>query len=336
MPPAVSVVMPFRNAVATLPACLDSVRRQSLADFELIAIDDGSEDESATLVAACARRDRRIRLLRPGRLGLVGALNLGIDEAAAALIGRMDADDLMHPQRLQAQYEYLQREPEVALVATRVELFPAERIQAGYREYLRWQNGCLSAEDVAENIYVESPFAHPSVMLRREVLLRLGGYADGPFPEDYELWLRMHRAGYRMAKLPQVLLYWRDGETRASRVDPRYSREAFDRLRAGHLARDPRLCGERAPAIWGAGRRTRQRARFLIEAGINPCAWIDIDPRKIGNRVWGIPVHAPDWLDRPTRPFVLVYVATHGARELIAERLAGLGYRPGADYLAVG
>jgi hypothetical protein len=65
-------------------------------------------------------------------------------------------------------------------------------------------------------------------------------------------------------------------------------------------------------------------------------AWIDIDPKKIGQRVWGLPVQAPGWLDRRPRPFVLVYVARHGAREQIAAHLDSLGYRVGVDYLAVG
>jgi hypothetical protein len=164
----------------------------------------------------------------------------------------------------------------------------------------------------------------------------LGGYADGPFPEDYELWLRMHHAGLRMAKLARVLLLWRERDDRASRVDPRYAREAFDQLRARFLARDWRLRGGRDLVIWGAGRKTRLRARHLIEQGIRPHAWIDIDPRKIGHRVWELPVHPPEWLNRQPRPFVLVYVTTHGARDLIAGWLAQWGYQVGEDYLAVG
>lgn len=137
--------------------------------------------------------------------------------------------------------------------------------------------------------------------MRREVLQRIGGYQDGPFSEDYQLWLRLHRAGFGMAKLPQVLL---------------------------HQPRDL--------AVWGAGRKTRGRVRHLIDRGVTPGAWIDIDPRKIGGKLLGAPVHPPEWLDREPRPFVLVYVNNRGARELIDAALAHMGYRRGADYLHVG
>lgn len=200
---------------------------------------------------------------------------------------------------------------------------------------MRWQNACLTPEQIATEIYVESPFVHPSVMFRRSHVLELGGYRPGDFPEDYDLWLRLHRAGRIMGKLPEILLDWRESPQRLSRTDPRCSRQAFDRLRARYLATDPRL-KDRPLAFWGAGKSTRQRARHLMDLGYRPTAWIDIDPRKIGNRIDGIPVVPPAWLRQPGKPFVLGYVARHGAREIISTRLIGMSYRQGQDWLMVG
>lgn len=334
--PAVSIVLPFRNEAAHLAECLASIRAQTLAAWELLAIDDGSDDQSAAIIQSFAAGDGRVRLLQPGRVGLVAALNLGIAEARAPLIARMDADDVMHPDRLRAQHEYLRARPEVALAGTQVELFPPDEVRGGYLEYVRWQNAIVEPDDVAREIYVESPFAHPSVMARTEVLRAIGGYADGPFPEDYELWLRLHAAGHRMGKVERMLLRWRERSGRTSRVDPRYGRDAFDLLRAEYLARDPRIASAREIVVWGAGRRSRLRARLAMERGVRPAAWIDIDPRKIGHRVWGLPVHPPEWLaTREPHPFVLVYVNNHGARDLIAARLAELGCAAN-DWLGVG
>ncbi len=139
-----------------------------------------------------------------------------------------------------------------------------------------------------------------------------------------------------MHKLQDVLLHWRESEGRLTRTDPRYSREAFDRLRADALLQDPRVTGERPVVVWGAGRKSRRRATLLLERGISIQAWIDIDPRKIGNRVQGIPVVEPEWLQRDNPPFVLGYVTNHGAREQIAEQLVQYGYQRGCDYLMVG
>jgi len=335
-PPAVSILLPFYNAARTLAECLSTIARQTLREYELIAVDDGSEDSSTEIVHRAAAADERIRLLQPGRRGLVGALNTGLAAARAPLIARMDADDRMHPDRLRLQHAFMLRHPAIALVGTCVRLFPEDRIRAGYREYIRWQNRCLEPQQIRNAIYVESPFAHPSVMYRRELVVGLGGYRQGDFPEDYELWLRLHHHGHAMAKLPDTLLDWRDGDDRLSRTHPAYARKAFDRLRADYLRRDPRIPHDRELAYWGAGRRTRKRAEHLIRLGFFPSAWIDIDPRKIGNRIDGARVHPVQWLDRQPRPFVLSYVTNHGARKWIHARLHELGYLEGTDFLFVG
>jgi len=336
--PKLSILLPFRNAAATLPACLASITNQSFKEFELLAVNDNSTDNARALIQRASSTDGRIRLLDNPGSGLVSALNFGLSQATTPLIARMDADDLMHPRRLERQYRHLTQNPQLTLLASAVRLFPEEQIMAGYREYIRWQNRCLTPEQIANQIYIESPFAHPSVVFRKAAVMELGGYREGPFPEDYDLWLRLHHRGHQMAKLPDILLAWREYPTRTSRTDARCSRAAFDQLRADYLARDPRLLKHRDNfVIWGAGRKTRKRCRLLLEKGFHPRAWIDIDPKKIGNRVQGAPVHPPRWLASETqRPFVLVYVTNHGARDLIAEDLTTLGYAQGDGYLMVG
>lgn len=329
--------MPVNNAALTLGACLDSIQAQSFSDFELLVVDDASTDDTRWLASARAREDARIRLLCAPRRGLVACLNAGLEKARAALIARMDGDDVMETQRLALQQKYLQRHREVDVVASRVHAFPCERVKAGMREYLRWQNACLDSDAIRDEVYVESPITHPSAMFRRAVVMNAGGYRDGDFPEDYELWLRLTEHGCRLAKIDRCLLHWRQHDESLSRCDPRYSRDAFDRLRAHYLARDPRLNSGRPLVFWGAGRRTRKRTSHILARGFSPCAWVDVDPGKIGNRVHDAPVVAPGWLvRRKPRPFVLTWVASHGARENIDAALASMGYARGVDYLAVG
>ena len=166
-------------------------------------------------------------------------------------------------------------------------------IQAGYVEYMRWQNACLTSQDIKNQIYIESPFAHPSVMFRKDRVVESGGYRDGVFPEDYELWLRLFHARFKMMKLEQVLLDWRESDTRLSRTSNRYSDLAFEKLRAKYLVKDKRL-QDRRIVFCGVGRKTRQRARHLIDKGITPFAWIDIDTNKIGNEYHGAKTYMPD------------------------------------------
>jgi glycosyltransferase involved in cell wall biosynthesis len=332
----ISILLPFRNADTTVLGCLASIQQQSFRRFELLAIDDHCTDQTRDLISNWP--DPRLRLLDNPGDGIVDALNFGIRQARYPLLARMDADDLMRSDRLETQFGLLRSRHDIDLVSSRVALFPKQQIATGYREYERWQNRLLSHEDIVAERFVESPLAHPSVMFRRGAIENLGGYRKGDFPEDYELWLRAIDCGLKTAKCDSVLIDWRESNGRLSRTHPAYRRQAFDRLRAKYLAHLPVL-RRRPVAFWGAGRKTRLRARNLIDLGIQPLAWIDIDPKKIGNRIKGVPVHAPGflrWSAHKTKPFVLVYVTNHGARELIQAQLDELGYQIAQDFLAVG
>jgi len=332
--------MATRDAVRFIDECLDSIAAQSLSNFELIVIDDGSGDDTLSRIEPRSRRDKRILVCPRPRRGLVPALNEGLELCRSRIVVRMDADDRMHPERLRRQLAYLELHADIDVVGTRVRAFPAHRVGVGMREYLRWQNACVSPQAMADDIYLEATLSQPSAAFRRDVVMRHGGYRDGDFPEDYELWLRLARAGCRFGKCCDVLLEWRQREDSYSRTDSRFSRDAFDRLRARYLADDPRLAEGRPLVYWGAGRVTRKRCRHLIERGFPPAAWIDIDAKKLGARLDGVPVVAPKWLalrrhaDR--KPLVLVYVASHGARDSIAMRLEEMAYGRGRDYLMVG
>ena len=337
MVPKLSILLPYRNAAETLDECLNSVARQTLQDYEVLAIDDHSTDRSLYRLDSFANKDSRIRKLTNPQSGIVSALNFGLQQAKTQFIARMDADDRMLPERLALQFEALSNNPQLTLLGTQVALFPQDQIQKGFHEYIAWQNRCIDHASIIRDIYMESPYAHPSLTYRRDAVIQAGGYREGPFPEDYDLWFRLYQSGHLMEKIPEILLEWRDSKTRTSRIDPRCSREAFDRLRAFYLSLDPLLINRREDlVIWGAGRKSRKRSGLLLEKGFATKAWIDIDPKKIGNRIKNVPVVYPDWLRQTPRPFVLVYVNNHGARNLISRQLAGMGYQPRRDYLMVG
>jgi len=331
--PAISVLLPFHDAAETIADCIESILAQTLTDFEIIAVNDYSNDASLRIVQGYD--DDRIRIIDNEYRGLVSALNTGLAYCAAPLVARMDADDIMYSTRLSKQYQYMRQHHDVVLVATQARKFPETSIRNGYREYMRWQNSVLSSEDIHNQIYIESPFAHPSVMFRRDSVIAAGAYRHGEFPEDYELWLRLFHHGYRMEKLPEVLLDWRESDNRLSRVSDNYSRDAFDRIRAHYLSQDTRI-HNRPIAFWGAGRKTRQRVQYLLDRGFEPAVWIDIDPKKIGNHIHGVEVVEPAWLENSGHTFMLNYVTNHGARDIARNYLERIGYVMGQDYLEVG
>jgi glycosyltransferase involved in cell wall biosynthesis len=330
--------MPCFNAESTLDETLASLFHQTLPQFEIVAVDDGSTDGTWDRLRRHSAVDSRLHPVRINHAGIVAALNAGLAACRAPLIARMDADDLAHSERLAAQARFLQEHPEIAAAGCLVEGFPEAAVRQGFRLYLEWLNGLLSPEAIAREIFIESPLAHPSALIRREWLERLGGYQDLGWPEDYDLWLRMHLQGARFAKVPQVLLRWREHPDRLTKTDSRYSVENFLRAKAHYLQRGP-LRERDGVILWGAGQVGRRLSKHLLREGAQLAAFVDVDPRKIGRTLRERPVIPPGELPstwkRFQRPALLVAVATRGARGLIRERLEQLGMLEAEDWWAV-
>jgi len=333
--PAVSVILPCYNAEETLESALRSLQAQTFENWELMAVDDGSADQTARILSAFARRDARIRVLRTDHQGIAAALNAGLAEAQAPLIGRMDADDESLPFRLGRQVAYLEEHPEIGVVGCLVEDSPAFRSQQGYRRYMDWCNSILGPKEHRLNRFIDAPLIHPTVVARRAVFDLCGTYRSDPqWPEDFDLFLRWFEAGVNFAKVPEILYRWADNPRRLSRTCRRYSPEAFYRCKAHYLARGPlRDCKE--VGVWGAGRVTRKRASYLEEEGISILYYVDIDPRKIGRYVQGKPVIGPEDLRNVPDVPLLSYVSCPGARDLIRKRLRGTKFREGCSFWCV-
>jgi glycosyltransferase involved in cell wall biosynthesis len=330
----VSVLLPARDAAATLPECLDSLARQSLREHEVVAVDDGSADGSAGVLAAAARRDPRVRLLRTPPRGIVAALETALAAARAPLVARMDADDVAHPDRLARQARRLHADARTHVLGCRVRLFGGSAAGAGMRAYVDWLNGLVDHEAIVRDLYVESPLAHPSVMMRTADLRALGGYRAFDGPEDYDLWLRAHGRGLRFGKDPEVLLDWRDGASRLTRRDPRYAAERFRALKLSALERGP-LAGARPVVVWGAGPVGKGWARALAARGHRVAAFVEVDPRKLGGTIHGAPVVPVAGAARVAGALHLAAVGRPGARERIRAAAALLGLADGRDLVAV-
>jgi glycosyltransferase involved in cell wall biosynthesis len=328
------VLLPYRRVGETIEEAVDSVLAQRGVALELIAVDDGTPDDGddgRAWVARRATRDGRVVRLASGGVGIVGALAAGLAVARAPLIARMDGDDVCHPDRLARQLDALAADPALAVVGTRVRPFPPAAVGEGLRRFVEWQNGLTSADDHARQLFDESPLCHPSVVLRREALSAMGGWRRFDGPEDYDLWLRLDAAGFRMAKLPEVLLDWRHRPGRLTFSDPCLSIERFREAKAPHLARRLRALG-RPVALWGAGQTGKRLGRALEAHGVRAERFVDIDPRKIGGQARGVRVVAPAALQRGAQT-VVVAVGARGARDLVRARLDGDGFVEGSDYL---
>ena len=335
---AVSVLMPCYNAQETVDDAVRSITEQTFRSFELIAVDDGSTDRTLDQLQNWASRDSRIRVLSLSHAGIIEALNAGLVACTAGLIARMDADDHSHPDRLTRQLEFLTEHPEIAVAGSYVEAFPPDQVQEGFRIYVEWLNSLDTPELIARDIFVESPLAHPSTMIRAAWLQRVGGYQEHGWPEDYDLWLRLYVEGAKFGKVGEVLLEWREQPDRLTRTDSRYSVENFLRAKAHYLCRGP-LADREAVIIWGAGQMGRRISKHLERGGAKLVAFVDIDPKKIGKVKRGLPILSaedlPKLLKQYRDPIVLAAVGSRGARHLIRDRLDEIGLVETEDYWAV-
>ncbi len=335
--PPVSVLLPVRDAEATVEGALASVLAQTCGDLEAVVVDDGSRDGTAERVAAISAGDPRVRLLRiPAQAGgdLVAALERGRRACRGSWLLRMDADDLSHPRRLQECLAVARGDPRLAVVGCLVRSFPEAAVGAGRARYDAWLNGLRTHEAMARQRFVESPIAHPSALIRADALAAVGGYRAFDGPEDYDLWLRLFAAGHRFAKVPRVRLFWREAPGRLSRRSPRYGPAGMARARAAALAEA--LAG-RPTAIVGAGTAGRRLARLLKGHGVEVRFFLDLDPRKAGRAPHGVPVlpHA-DGMRRRTDEVLLSCVNAWGGRARVRGFLTEAGLREGEDFFLAG
>ena len=202
--PTVSVIMPVYNAERYLRPAIDSVLNQMFNDFELIIIEDASNDSTREIVAEYAERDPRvIAVVNDKNLGLTPSLNKGLDLARGEFIARMDADDISHPERFEKQVSYLRSNSDVCMIATSRERIDEEgNTISSYSE-------TDGKEGLRERMKVTCSVAHGSVMFRRKEVIELGKYRDGiPYAEDYDLWLRIMEK-YNIDVLPDILYKFR-------------------------------------------------------------------------------------------------------------------------------
>jgi glycosyltransferase involved in cell wall biosynthesis len=213
-PPLISVLMPTYNPGRYVAAAIESILAQTFADFEFLISDAGSTDGSLEVMARYAERDPRIRLAVKPKLGIVGALNELLGRARGDLVARMDADDIALPGRFQQQVDYLNEHPECVLVGSRVLIIDPDG------EELTVLGRALTHEQIVDDLLAcrGQMIYHPTVMFRRAVVARIGGYDEKmKEAEDLDLFLRLAEVG-QIVNLPEPLVKYREHLKKSGRV----------------------------------------------------------------------------------------------------------------------
>jgi glycosyltransferase involved in cell wall biosynthesis len=198
--PRVTVLMPGYNGEKYLNDSIESILKQTYTDFELLIIDDASEDNSKKIINSY--NDNRIKLISNNvNLGLIKSLNNGLKLARGEYIARMDTDDISHPERLERQVKYLDEHPDIGICGTWVQT-------TGILKHT-WRFP-IEHDEIRATLFIKNSIAHPSVMMRKDLLIKNHLYYDEHYRhvEDYELWVRSSRL-IHLSNIGEVLLNYR-------------------------------------------------------------------------------------------------------------------------------
>ncbi|MFY0625450.1 MAG: glycosyltransferase [Reichenbachiella sp.] len=285
--PTISVLLPVYNAEATLERAVFSLLNQTYIDFELIIIDNGSSDGTSKLVRKF--NDARIKSYWLEKNDLVEALNFGLEKCSSAIVARMDADDFAYPKRLEVQFNFLVNNPDVDLVSGWVKYQGDRSENVGYATYVDWTNSINTSSELYLSRFQESALPHPSVMFRKKLITKYGGYKNNT-PEDFELWNRWFANGVRMAKVDEFILDWHDAPSRLSRNDNRYDQLHFAAVKSQYfkLWFDRKFKEVTKPDlfIFGYSKVIKQKTIPLIELGLKIKAYLDIQLTKSPNTIF--------------------------------------------------
>lgn len=302
----ISILMPFKNCAPFLKETLDSILAQTYTSWELIAVDDHSEDSGAEFILK-NYQDNRIKVLTNEGVGIIKALQTGIKQATGTYITRMDADDLMLPIKLKELKEAVDSSSKKSVAVGLVQYFKSDGslIGNGYLRYQNWLNSLALNKASFKEVYKECPIPSPSWMMKTTVFNEIGGFNSETYPEDYELAFRMY--AYNLEVMPTVnkVHLWRDYDTRTSRTDENYKDNRYLTLKVNLFLKTDYNPTQKL-VLLGAGKKGKMIAKLLIDNGVD-FEWRCGIPSKIGHVIYNQPMLSSD--DIPTNCQVIVAIA---------------------------
>ena len=323
--------MPVKDTDKYLPDCLDSILEQSISNWELIAVNDDSRDNSWEILSSYAQKDPRIRVFNNGEPSLLPTLRHGFSKATGSLIHRMDSDDIMPFNKLELMYNEWIKYGENSVITGGTKSFSENaQVGDGFKRYDAWLCSVARLNSHAQEIYRECVIPSNCWMVHRKDFIGVGGFNRDVFPEDYDLCFRFYKGGLTIVGLDSVLHYWRDRPDRISRNWECYRDNRFFELKTRYffeLDRDQ----TRPLVLWGAGKNGKNlMKKILIHEA--PSAWVCDNKAKIGKEIYGIKMDDYSRIKQLNNPQIIIAVASPSGQIEIQKEMKKLKLNPGRDY----
>ncbi len=328
--PLVSILIPFKNTAQYLPECLQSILDQTYINWEVLAVDDHSSDQSRAIIDDFAIKDARIQVFQNQGDGIIHALRMAYEKSSGAFITRMDSDDIMVSHKLEILASSLLKSGLGHVAIGQVKYFSLRGISNGYARYEQWLNRLTEKGSNYAEIYKECPIPSPCWMTYREDLDTSSAFEPNYYPEDYDLAFRFYEQKLTCIPCNQVLHLWRDYDTRTSRTSDHYAQNYFLEIKLHYFLKLD-YDSDRPLIIWGAGNKGKTIAKGLLERDVD-FYWLCDNPKKIGKHIYGKEMLNFKSLDNFVTPQSIITVANEGAQGFIRDFLEEMGQKPVLDY----
>ena len=277
--------MPAHNAEKYLESCLESIIRQDHQDWELIAVDDGSEDRTLEILNQFKEKESRIKCISQDKAGIIPALQMAYSKTKGKFICRMDADDVMPEQKFSSMLQAWTAVGKGHLITGKVSYFSEQPLGDGYLRYANWINNLVDSDVHYKQIYRECVIPSCAWLIHRTDFEKCGGFQSDIYPEDYDLCFRFYQHRIKVVPIDQILHFWRDHSLRSSRNDPNYLDNNFLNIKLRYFI-NIELNSKQKVTLWGAGKKGKEMAKLLLENNIE-FDWLTNNARKAGKDIYG-------------------------------------------------
>ncbi|MBO0323341.1 glycosyltransferase [Muricauda sp. CAU 1633] len=328
--PKVSICIPFKDTAHFLPECLDSILNQTHQNWEVLAVNDHSNDASLEVLKSYAEKDVRLKVFNNEGEGIIPALRTAYNQSSGEFVTRMDSDDIMKPNRLEVMVNSLVKSGSGHVAVGQVRYFSDRGISNGYERYETWLNQLTANGTNYSEIYKECVIPSPCWMAFREDFEACSGFQSDRYPEDYDLTFRFYEKRLKIIRCNEVLHLWRDYDTRTSRTHEHYAQNYFLDIKLHYFLKLD-FNFNRPLAVWGAGFKGKTIAKKLKKQKID-FTWLCDNPNKIGKKIYGKQLLHFESLKGLNNPQSIITVANEEAQNEIRAFLKGLEQQPMHDY----
>ncbi|URZ16003.1 glycosyltransferase [Clostridium felsineum] len=327
----ISIVMPVYNSKEYLKEAIESILNQTYRDFQFIIIDDGSTDGSLDLINEYKEMDDRIVVISRENKGLVFSLNEGISLAIGKYIARMDSDDISIHDRIEKQFNFLEANRDIDILGTNLYVFGnvTEKQKAAYYEELAAK---FNDNNIEEIFLTSCAISHPSVMFKKEVFTKLGGYNEEyDTAEDYDLWLRAIKGGYKISRLDERLVRYRiHNKSKTAREWSSYKTLKFSMKAKLNYIKDFKNDDKVNYIIWGAGTAGKFAKEVVDKETDNFNFMGFVDKFKTGD-LCGYKIYKPEEIAKIKADYI--FIATAPGKKEANDFLINIGLKKVEDYI---